>query len=87
MTPALTVDEVLAVIASAVSTVLEVDPSTVTPELTFLQLQADSLALVEIVEILEEQLSARGWVFAIDDADLDDLLTVGDALTYAMARL
>ena len=88
MTTALTADEVLAVIASAVSTVLEVDPSTVTRELTFKQLQADSLALVEIVEILEEELGARGRPgFVIDDADLDELLTVGDALTYAMGRL
>ncbi len=88
MTTALTVDEVLSVIALAIATVLEVDPSSVTPEVTFLQLQADSLALVEIVEILEEELSARGRTgFAIDDEDLDDLLSVGDALAYAMARL
>jgi acyl carrier protein len=84
----MTTDEVLAVIQSAVATVLEVEPSTVTPDLTFAQLNADSLALVEIVEILEEELSARGRAgFAIDDQDLDDLLTVGDALTYAMGRL
>jgi acyl carrier protein len=88
VTPSLTVDEVLAVIAFAVATVLEVDPATVTREVSFHQLQADSLALVEIVEILEAELSTRGRAgFAIDDEDLDDLLTVGDALRYAMGRL
>ena len=88
MTVSLSIDEVLAVIAFAVATVLEVDPATVTHEVSFHQLQADSLALVEIVEILEAELSARGRAgFAIDDEDLDDLLTVGDALRYAMGRL
>lgn len=79
-------DEVLATIQAAVATVLEVDPLLVTTDLSFADdLRADSLALVEIVEIVEEQLSARG--FAFDDEDLDDLLTVGDALEYAVGRL
>jgi acyl carrier protein len=88
MTTALTSEEVLAVIVAAVATVLEVDPATVTPDTTFRQLQADSLAVVEIVELLEQELSARARAdFAIDDEDLDDLLSVGDALAYAMSRL
>lgn len=85
----MTPDEVLAVIQSAVATVLEVEPATVTRELHFVRdLQADSLALVEIVDILETRLTlvARAG-FAIDDEDLDVLLTVGDALDYALARL
>ncbi|MCU1594775.1 MAG: acpP [Frankiales bacterium] len=77
---------VLAAIQSAVSTVLEVDPATVSVGLRFVEdLKADSLALVEIVEIVEEQLADRGFAFA--DEDLDDLLTVGDALDYAVGRL
>jgi acyl carrier protein len=82
-------DQVLAVIQLAVATVLEIEPSTVTRELRFDQdLQADSLALVEIVEIVEEQLTpvARPG-FVIDDEDLDGLLTVGQALDYALARI
>jgi len=85
----MTPDQVLAVIQGAVATVLEVEPATVTRELHFVRdLQADSLALVEIVDILEAELTplARPG-FAIDDADLDGLLTVGDALDYALARL
>ena len=85
----MTPDEVLAVIQSAVATVLEVEPATVTRELYFVQdLQADSLALVEIVEILEAQLTRLVRPgFAIDDEDLDGLRTVGDALDYALGRL
>ena len=82
----MTRDEVLAAIAAAVATVLEIDPATVTPAQRFTQdLRADSLALVEIVEIIEELLSGSG--FAFDDEDLDDLQTVGDVLDYALARL
>ena len=85
----MTRDEVLAVLQGAVATVLEVPPGSVTPELHFVRdLEADSLAIVEIVEILEEELTVRARPgFVIDDADLDGLLTVGDAVDYAVARL
>ncbi|MCW2599947.1 MAG: acyl carrier protein [Frankiales bacterium] len=85
----MTPDDVLAVIQGAVAIVLEVDPATVTREQHFVRdLQADSLALVEIVEIVEEHLSSASRPgFVIDDEDLDDLVTVGDALDYALARL
>lgn len=87
MTTALSSDAVLAIIADALCTVLEIAPSTVTRQLSFAQLNADSLALVEIVEILEEQLGRHQLGFVIDDQDLDDLLTVDDLLTYALDRL
>ena len=82
-------DQVLAVVAQAVATVLEVPADSVTRETRFTDdLRADSLALVEIVEIVEETLAplARAG-FHIDDADLDDLQTVGQAVDYAVARL
>lgn len=85
MTPA----EVLAVVQQAVATVLETDPAAVTRETRFREdLKADSLALVEIVEIVEETLapSARPG-FHIDDEDLDGLTSVGEAVDYAVARL
>ena len=73
---------------SAVATVLEVDPAGVAPTLRFVEdLRADSLALVEIVDVIEEQIAAQRPGFAIADEDLDDFLTVGDALAYAVARL
>jgi acyl carrier protein len=81
-------DDVLAVVRDAVVTVLEVEPGTVTRETRFVEdLRADSLALVEIVEIVEEQLVARVPAFRIDDADIDDITTVGAAVDYALARL
>ena len=85
----MTPDEVLAVVQAAVATVLERDPTTVTRETRFKEdLEADSLALVEIVEIVEETLAPRARAgFHIDDEDLDGLATVGEAVDYALARL
>lgn len=80
----MTREDVLSVIQAAVATVLEVDPATVSPGLSFVQdLRADSLALVEIVEIVEMRLPG----LAFDDEDIEGLLTVADAVEYALARL
>jgi acyl carrier protein len=88
-TAVLTDADVLDVVRNAVARVLEIDPGAVTAASTFVgDLHADSLALVEIVEIVEEQLAphARGG-FRIDDEDLEELRTVGEAVSYARARL
>ena len=85
----MTAEEVLAVVRGAVATVLERDPQSVGRDTRFREdLAADSLALVEIVEIVEETLAplARAG-FHIDDEDLDGLGTVGEAVDYALARL
>ncbi len=82
-------DEVFTVLRDAIVTVLEVEPETVTRATSFRDdLRADSLALVEVVEIVEERLAplARPG-FHIDDDDLDRLRTVGEAVDYAVARL
>jgi len=50
-------------------------------------LDADSLALIELVEGLEEELSERSVGFRIEDDDLQDLKTVRDAIDYVMARV
>ena len=50
-------------------------------------LEADSLALIELVEGLEEELSERTVGFRIEDEDLEDLKTVRDAIDYVMARI
>ena len=82
-------DEVLGVVRQAVVTVLEVEATTVDRDTRFREdLEADSLALVEIVEIVEETLAPRAPAgFHIDDEDLDGLTTVGEAVDYAVARL
>ncbi len=85
----MTPEQVLGVVKQAVATVLELDPSTVGRETRFrADLQADSLALVEIVEIVEETLAPLAKPgFHIDDEDLDRLTTVGEAVDYAVLRL
>ena len=89
MSARLSPEQVLAVVQAAIATVLEVDPTTVTRETRFRDdLQADSLGLVEIVEIVEEELAPQARPgFHIEDEDLDGLLTVGEAVDYALARL
>jgi acyl carrier protein len=60
----------------------------VTREARFAEdLEADSLALIELVEALEEELGERTVGFTVDDEDLADLKTVGEAVDYVVARL
>jgi len=81
--------EILTVVQQAVQTVLEVPAAQVTRETRFAEdLSADSLALVEIVEIVEETLAPLAKPgFHIEDEDLDGLTTVGAAVDYALARM
>ncbi|MDX6216820.1 MAG: acyl carrier protein [Frankiales bacterium] len=84
----MTAEQVLDLLRSAVVTVLEVDGASLGRGTRFVDdLQADSLALVEIVEIVEEDLTRAQPGFRIADEDLDRLLTLGDAVDYAVARL
>ena len=48
---------------------------------------ADSLALIELVEALEEDLAERSVGFRIEDEDLVDLKTVRDAVDYVHDRV
>ena len=68
--------------------VLSVSEDQVTYEAKFGDdLDADSLALIELVEALEEELGERSVGFRIEDEDLADLKTVRDAVDYVMAKL
>ncbi len=68
--------------------ILETDPSRITEGSSFAEdLDADSLALIELVEALEEELGERTVGFRIDDEDLEDLRTVRDAVDYVVAKL
>ncbi|HVM40466.1 MAG TPA: acyl carrier protein [Acidimicrobiia bacterium] len=81
-------DEVFALIRERLAEILEIDESTVTLESSFADdLDADSLALIELVEALEEELGERTVGFQIDDEDLGDLRTVRDAVDYVVTRL
>src|SRR3954463_4717832 len=77
-------DDVFAMVRDAVATVLEREPSTVTWDSDFADLEADSLALVEVAEIVEERLASYSHgAFRIPDDDLERLRTVGEAVTLA----
>ena len=89
----ITDDEAFAVIRDAITAVLDVPATGVTRETRLSEdLQADSLALVEIVELVEERL-AEGWPglipasFRLEDAGLEQLQTVGDAVSYVVTSL
>ena len=67
---------------------VEIGPENISEGSSFTEdLDADSLALIELVEALEEELGERSVGFRIDDEDLEDLKTVGDAVDYVVARL
>jgi len=79
---------VFALIRDQLGDILEIDPAGITEGSSFAEdLDADSLALIELVEALEEKLSERSAVFHIDDEDLEDLRTVRDAVDYVFAKL
>lgn len=81
-------DEVLTLIRDRLADILEIDPEDIAEGASFVDdLDADSLALIELVEALEEELGERASGFRIADEDLEDLKTVRDAVDYVMARL
>ena len=80
--------EVLDLVRNQLAEILEIDPSGITESSSFSDdLNADSLALIELVEALEEELSDRVEGFRIDDNDLEDLRTVRDAVDYVAEKL
>lgn len=80
--------QVFELIRDRLADILEVEPSTITEGASFSDdLDADSLALIELVEALEEELGERSVGFRIDDEDLEDLKTVRDAVDYVVAKL
>ena len=79
---------VFELIRDQLADILETDPGRITEGASFTEdLNADSLALIELVEALEEELGERSVGFRIDDEDLEDLRTVRDAVDYVVAKL
>ena len=80
--------QVLELVRGCLADILEIDPPTIAESPSFGDdLGADSLALIELVEALEEELGERSVGFRIDDEDLEDLKTVRDAVDYVVAKL
>jgi acyl carrier protein len=84
----LTRAEVFEVVRASLADILEVEASTISEGQSFVDdLEADSLALIELVEALEEEFAERSVGFRIEDEDLEDLKTVRDAVDYVYARV
>ncbi|HKF91722.1 MAG TPA: phosphopantetheine-binding protein [Acidimicrobiia bacterium] len=81
-------DEVYRILRERLAEILEIDEDRIKLESSFTEdLDADSLALIELVEALEEELGERTVGFSIDDEDLGDLRTVQEAVDYVVVRL
>ncbi len=80
-------DEIFEIVRDRLADILEIDPSTISEGQSFVDdLEADSLALIELVESIEEELSERTVGFRIEDEALEDLKTVRDAVDYVHQR-
>jgi acyl carrier protein len=80
-------EEVLDLVRGELAEIMEIDPISIVEEASFADdLNADSLALIELVEALEAALSDRVPGFRIDDDDLERLITVRDAVSYISSR-
>jgi acyl carrier protein len=81
-------DEILEIVRDRLADILEIEPSEINEGQAFADdLDADSLALIELVEALEEELGERTVGFRIEDEDLEDLKTVRDAVDYVYERV
>ncbi len=80
--------EVVVLIRDRLADILEIEPDQIREGDSFADdLDADSLALIELVEALEEELSDRTVGFRIEDEDLQDLKTVRDAVDYVHGQV
>jgi acyl carrier protein len=77
------------VVRRAVATVLAVDPAEVAAVSRLREdLRADSLALAEVVEVVESLLSSSGVPGArVEDEEIDGLRTAGDLVELVTQRL
>jgi acyl carrier protein len=81
-------EEILELVRDRLADILEIEANQITEGASFADdLQADSLALIELVEALEEELAERTVGFRIEDEDLEDLKTVRDAVDYVYSRV
>ena len=80
--------EIFEIVRDRLADILEVEPSSITEGQSFVDdLEADSLALIELVEALEEELGERSVGFRIEDEDLQDLKSVRDAVDYVYDKV
>ncbi len=81
-------DAIVGIVRDRLADILEIEPAGISEGQSFADdLEADSLALIELVEALEEELAERSVGFRIEDEDLEDLKTVRDAVDYVWERV
>ncbi|MGC1237672.1 MAG: phosphopantetheine-binding protein [Acidimicrobiales bacterium] len=78
---------ILVLVRDQLADILEKSPSDIGEDVSFEELGADSLALIELVEGLEESLATYSAGFHIDDEDLEGLASVRDAVNYVALKL
>jgi acyl carrier protein len=78
---------ILGIVRDQLAEILEKSPEEIPEDVSFTDLGADSLALIELVEALEESLARYSAGFHIDDEDLEGLLSVRDAVNYVADKL
>lgn len=78
---------ILNLVRAQLAEILETTPGDIGEDVSFVELGADSLALIELVEALEENLSTYVAGFHIDDEDLEGLGSVRDAVNYVATKL
>ncbi len=80
--------QVFELVRDQLADILEIEPGTITEGASFADdLDADSLALIELVEAIEEEVGERTVGFRIEDEDLEELKTVRDAVDYVVAKI
>jgi acyl carrier protein len=75
-----TPDQVQARVVEAIAS-FGPDPEAITPEASFEELDIDSLDLVELAQIVEEEYGVE-----LKSEDMRDMKTVGDAVDLIVAR-
>lgn len=74
---------VLNTVRTHLAEILEIETSVISETSSFADdLGADSIALIELVDSLEQEFSQTIPDFAFDDDDLAELRTVADAVDY-----
>ncbi|WP_298211132.1 acyl carrier protein [Ferrimicrobium sp.] len=88
MSSPLTRDEIFQVIRHQLAEILEINEDRISEGSSFVDdLDADSLALIELVEAIEGEFSKGEHQFRIEDDDLEDLRTMRDAVDYVVQVL
>lgn len=74
---------ILNTVRTNLADILEIDAANISESQSFADdLGADSIALIELVDTLEQEFSATIPNFQFDDDDLVNLKTVADAVDY-----